>query len=111
MPLFAQTIDLVDDPALIAQYEAHHRAVWPETLAALRRIGITGMTIWRTGTRLFMVFEAPASFNPATDFQSYAADPKAAEWDALMRRYQHPIPNAHPSDWWTAMTPIFHLQS
>ena len=35
-------LDLNDDPALIAEYEAHHRAVWPEVQAHLRRHGVTG---------------------------------------------------------------------
>ena len=29
------TVDLKDDPALVAAYRAHHRAVWPEVQASL----------------------------------------------------------------------------
>jgi L-rhamnose mutarotase len=36
-------LDLRDDPAAIAQYEAHHRAAWPEMRAHLREQGVTGM--------------------------------------------------------------------
>ena len=32
-------LDLKDDPSLIARYEAHHQAVWPEVQAHLRRHG------------------------------------------------------------------------
>ena len=107
MTMFAQAIDLVDDAAMVAEYEAHHRAVWPETVRALEGIGIRWMRIWRVGTRLFMVFEAGEGFEPARDFQRYAADPKAAEWDALMRRYQRRVPGAKAGEWWAAMEPVF----
>ena len=33
-------LDLKDDPSLIARYEAHHQAVWPEVQAHLRRHGV-----------------------------------------------------------------------
>ncbi|MFM7261399.1 MAG: L-rhamnose mutarotase, partial [bacterium] len=40
MRVFAQAIDLVDDPTRIDEYLRHHRAVWPEVTEGLRRIGI-----------------------------------------------------------------------
>ncbi len=111
VPLHAQAIDLVDDPTLIREYEAHHRAVWPEVVEGLRAIGIRRMRIWRTGCRLFMVFEAPEEFDPARDYQSYAEDPRCREWDELMREYQRRIPAATDEPgWWTPMTEIFDLE-
>jgi len=109
MRTFAQAIDLVDDPGMIAEYEAHHRAVWPETLAALRGIGVVRMRIWRLGARLFMVYEAPDGFVPARDFQRYAADPRAAAWDELMRKYQRRAPGARAGEWWAAMECVFEM--
>ena len=32
-------VDLKDDPAGIATYVEHHRRVWPEVIASLRRRG------------------------------------------------------------------------
>ncbi|MCC7389091.1 MAG: L-rhamnose mutarotase [Phycisphaerales bacterium] len=109
MRVFAQAIDLVDDPAMIAEYEEHHRRVWPEVVGALRAIGITGMRIFRTGPRLFMFYEAPDGFDPATDYQAYTADPRCRAWDQLMRRYQRPVPGAPPGAWWTPMVEVFSL--
>lgn len=109
MPVFAQTIDLVDDPALIREYEEHHRRVWPEVVRGLRGIGITRMKIYRAGTRLFMFYEAPAGFDPARDYQGYTSDPRCREWDELMRRYQRPVPGAPAGAWWTPMAEVFDL--
>ncbi len=109
MPVFAQAIDLVDDAALIAEYERHHRAVWPEVERGLRAIGIREMRIWRLGTRLFMVFEAAEGFEPARDYQRYAEDPRCSAWDELMRTYQRRVPGAREGEWWAAMAEVYSL--
>lgn len=111
MKCFAQALDLKDDADLIRQYLEHHRAVWPEVTAALRRIGIQRMRIFRHGTRLFMYAEARDDFDPQRDYQSYAADPKCAAWDALMRRFQKPAPGSRAGEWWTAMELMFDLEN
>ena len=111
MKCFAQALDLKDDPALIAQYKRHHAAVWPEVTAALRAIGITRMKLFLLGTHLFMYYEAPDSFNPARDYQTYVANPKAQAWDALMRTFQQRVPEARPGDWWAPMDLVFDLES
>jgi L-rhamnose mutarotase len=108
MRVFAQAIDLVDDPTRIDEYLRHHRAVWPEVTEGLRRIGIRGMRIWRGGTRLFMVIETDDDFDPAR-YQEYARDPRTQEWDALMRTFQKPAPSARAGEWWTQLDEIFDL--
>jgi L-rhamnose mutarotase len=112
MKSFAQTLDLKDDPALVREYVEHHRRVWPEVTAALRKIGISKMEIFLLGPprpRLFMYFEAPDGFDPARDYQAYAADPRCRAWDALMRRFQQPAPGAAPGQWWAPMERVFTL--
>lgn len=110
MAVYAQAIDLVDDAALIAAYERHHRAVWPEVEAGLRAIGIREMRIWRLGTRLFMVFEAAEGFDPARDYQRYAEDPRCRAWDEMMRTYQRRAPGAREGEWWAAMAEVYRLE-
>lgn len=110
MKHWAQALDLVDDPALIAEYEQHHKRVWPEVLAALRRIGIQDMRIYRSGSRLFMTFSTGDGFDPARDYQTYANDPRCQEWDALMRRYQRPVPAAKPGEWWSPLVCVFEMK-
>ena len=111
MQFFAQAIDLLDDPDLIRVYEEHHRAVWPKVVAALRAAGIQRMRIFRHGTRLFMYCEGPDGFDPARDYQQYAADPECRKWDELMRRFQRPVPSASADAWWSPMEVVFDLES
>lgn len=108
---FARALDLVDDEERIAAYEAHHEAVWPEVLEALRMIGIERMRIYRTGTRLFMYCEARDGFDPTRDFEEYANSARCPEWESLMRAYQRQVPTATESSWWTPMDLVFDLES
>ncbi len=108
MRVFAQALDLVDDPARVDEYLRHHRAVWPEVTEGLRAIGVRGMRIWRGGTRLFMLVETDDGFDPAR-YQDYARDPRAQEWDALMRGFQRPAPFAKDGEWWSPLEEVFDL--
>ena len=86
-------LDLRDDPALIAEYEAHHRAVWPEVQQHLREHGVTAMQIWRLGTRMCMLMETDdARFDAARMAQAETTNPRVAEWETLMWRLQAPTP-------------------
>src|ERR1043165_8939144 len=111
MKCVAQALDLKDDPETIRIYKEHHAAVWPEVTAALRGIGITRMKLFLLGTHLFMYYEAPDSFIPERDYQNYAANPKAAAWDTLMRKFQRAVPEARPGDWWAPMELVFDLEA
>jgi len=55
-------LDLKDDPAVIAEYDRYHRAVWPEILQSLRDAGINDMEIYRIENRLFMIIDVTESF-------------------------------------------------
>lgn len=107
--MYAQSLDLKDDPAGIEEYLRHHQAVWPEVTEGLRAIGIRSMRLFRGGTRLFVVVEANDDFDPARDYQRYASSPRTVEWDLLMRRFQQPAPYAKDGEWWTALEAIFDL--
>jgi L-rhamnose mutarotase len=110
MKVYARTIDLKDDPAIIAAYDAHHSAVWPEVAAGLRGIGIERMRIWRLGSRLFMLMETVDGFDPDRDFARYMeGDPRIREWQALMDSYQQPAPGAREGEWWADMDLVFDL--
>jgi L-rhamnose mutarotase len=104
-------VDLKDDAGIIERYKAHHREVWPEVRASLRRAGVINMDIYLLGRRLVMVVD--------TDGQDYrhcfaahaSSHPRVIEWEALMRSLQQPPPQAAPGDWWTLMEPVFSLSS
>ena len=110
MKSFAMTLDLRDDPDVVAEYKRNHREVWPEVISGLRSVGILKMKIFLKGTRMFMYIETEDSFNPATDFQAYTkASPRAREWDELMREFQVQAPGAKEGEWWASMEEAFDI--
>ncbi|WEK33705.1 MAG: L-rhamnose mutarotase [Candidatus Pseudobacter hemicellulosilyticus] len=106
---YCLALDLKNDPAVIAAYEAHHRTVWPEILASIRAAGIEQMEIYRTGNRLFMIMGVNDQFSFNKQQQADAANPKVQEWEALMWSYQQALPAAAPGVKWVLMDRIFEL--
>ena len=107
---YCLALDLKPDPDLMEQYEAHHRAVWPEVIDHLRAHGIVGMEIFRLGTRLVMFMETDdAVFDPQRMAAAERDNPRIREWEALMWRFQAPTPWTPEGGKWTPMTRIFNL--
>lgn len=106
---YALALDLKDDPALIAEYERYHERIWPEIERSIRESGITVMEIYRVGNRLFMLMETDETFTFEQKAAADAVNPKVAEWEALMWRYQQALPGAKPGEKWVLMTKIFTL--
>ncbi|MEJ8854865.1 L-rhamnose mutarotase [Variovorax robiniae] len=105
-------LDLKDDPALIAEYEAHHRAVWPEVQAHLRRHGVTEMKIYRLGTRMVMVMHTDDAVYDAARMQAASeSDPVLVEWEALMWKFQAPTPWTPKGSKWIELQKVFDFRS
>jgi L-rhamnose mutarotase len=106
---FCLTLDLKNDPALIAAYEHYHQAevIWPEILEGNKEIGILSMDIYRAGNRLFMIMETVADFDLARDFDRLKTLPRQKEWANLMLLYQQGVPFAKPGEHWVLMQLIF----
>jgi L-rhamnose mutarotase len=102
-------LDLQEDPALIAAYEAHHRAVWPEILQSIRSAGIEKLDIYRVSNRLFMVMETNEQFSFEEKAASDAANPIVQQWETLMWQYQQALPGAAPGEKWQRLHQIFSL--
>ena len=102
-------LDLVDDPALIAEYERLHQRIWPEIADHLRHVGVLDMQIWRLGTRLFMVMETAAHFSAQAMDHASAENPKVQAWEDLMWAFQKPTPWTEPGNKWQPMEQIFCL--
>lgn len=105
-------LDLKDDPALIAEYEQHHRRIWPEIAQHLKQQGVTGMEIYRLGTRMMMVMETDdAVFDAAAMAAATDTDPRVRAWEELMWRFQAPTPWTPAGQKWVPMTRIFDLST
>ena len=104
-------LDLRDDPSLIAEYEAYHRAVWPEILDSIHHAGIRALEIYRTGNRLFMIIEADDDFSFSKKAAMDAANARVQEWEQLMWNYQQAIPTAKPGEKWVLMNKIFETRN
>jgi L-rhamnose mutarotase len=104
-------LDLKDDPALIADYEAWHRAdkVWPSVVESLKASGIEELEIYRTGNRLFLIIEASDGYSPEAKARTDAANAQVQAWEKLMWVFQQPLPWAAPGQKWILMQRIFAL--
>ncbi|KHK58365.1 L-fucose mutarotase [Ralstonia sp. A12] len=108
---YCLALDLKDDAALIAAYEAHHQRIWPEVARHLRKHGVIGMEIYRVGTRMVMLMDTDdAIYNADRMAEATSTDPKLIEWETLMWQFQAPTPWTPASQKWTPMTRIFDLQ-
>ena len=109
MNRYCFALDLIDDPILIAEYEAYHKDVWPDILSSIRDAGIERLEIYRTGSRLLMIMEANDDFSLETKATADAINPKVQEWEKLMWKYQQALPNARPGEKWIRMELIFKV--
>jgi len=103
------TLDLKDDPALIAEYQSYHQKVWPEIKQSIRSAGILDMEIYLLGTRMFMIIEADDSFSFAKKAELDRGNRKVQEWETLMWKFQQPLKEARPGEKWLPMQRIFKL--
>lgn len=108
---YCQTMDLKDDPELIAEYIKRHSEAeaWPEIRKGIREVGILEMEIYIIGTRLFMVVETPLDFNWETAMNQLVALPRQAEWEEYMSIFQEADPKASSAEKWQLMDRIFYL--
>ncbi len=106
---YCLALDLKPDAALIAEYEAYHRKVWPEILQSIKEAGIENLEIYRIQNRLFMILEANENFSFERKTQMDDSNLKVQEWETLMWKYQQALPMTQPGEKWILMNKIFQL--
>lgn len=108
---FCQTLDLKDEPELIAEYRRLHseEGIWPEILQGIHAVGILEMEIYLVGTRLFMIVEMPTDIDWNEAMTRMSTLPRQEEWENLTARFQQTITNATSAEKWKLMERIFHL--
>jgi len=107
MKRYCQTLELRDDPELIAAYVEAHANVWPEVIAGQREVGILDMQIYRRGTLLFMIMDTVDDFDFRRDMERLATLPRQAEWEAYVARFQGCAADARSDEKWQLMERIF----
>jgi L-rhamnose mutarotase len=107
---YCLTLDLKDDPQLIAQYKRHHEKIWPEITKSIKDAGILDMEIYLLGTRMFMVMEVNEEFSFDAKARADQKNQKVQAWEELMWKFQKPLPNAKPGEKWLLMERIFKLE-
>ena len=108
---YCQTMDLKDNPELIAEYVKRHSEAeaWPEIRDGIREVGILEMEIYILGTRLFMIVETPLDFDWETAMVRLATLPRQAEWEAYMSIFQQADATATSVEKWQLMDRMFYL--
>jgi L-rhamnose mutarotase len=94
-------------PDAIEGYERDHARVWPELLAKLKEVGISGYSIFRRGQDLFLVMQVK-NFDFAWD--ALADDPVNLRWQAEMAKYFEPVPGLQPGERFAMMKEVFYME-
>ena len=108
---YCQTLDLRDNPELIAEYRRRHSQehIWKEIPEGIRQVGILEMEIYLLGTRLFMIVETPLYFDWDTAMARLGTLPRQAEWEDYMAEFQLVKAGMSSAEKWQLMERIFHL--
>lgn len=108
---YCQTLDLRDNPELIAAYRRVHSSEehWAEIRDGIREVGILEMEIYILGTRLFMIVETPLDFDWDSAFNRLATLPRQAEWEDYVASFQNAEAGASSDEKWRMMERMFYL--
>jgi L-rhamnose mutarotase len=106
---YCLTLDLKNDPALIAEYKRYHDEVWPEITTSIRDAAVENLEIYLLGTRLFMILEVNEAFSFERKAELDRNNPIVQRWEQLMWKFQQPLPEARPGEKWLLMERIFRL--
>jgi L-rhamnose mutarotase len=106
---YCLTLDLKDDPALIAEYRKYHERVWPEIIKSIKDSGIEGMEIYLLGTRMFMIMEVNGGFSFEAKVAADRDNSRVQEWEQLMWKFQQALPQTGPGEKWLLMERIFRI--
>lgn len=108
---YCQTMDLRDNPELIAEYRRRHSEgeAWQEIIDGIRSVGILEMEIYILGTRLFMIVETPLDFDWDTAMARLAKLPRQQEWEEYMAMFQNCAKDATSDEKWQMMERMFYL--
>jgi len=111
MKRYCMAVDLINNPEMIAEYEAYHKKLKPEIEQSIRDAGVTVMEIYRLENHLFMIMETEDDFSFERKAKMDAENPKVQEWEGLMWKYQQGLPSAKEGEKWMIMKKIFDMEN
>ena len=92
----------------LEEYKKHHREVWAEMLAALRRQGWHNYSLFvRADGLMFGYFETPVDFKAA--LAGMAEEPINAKWGDFMVPYFESMEGGRPDERMFELEEVFHL--
>ncbi len=92
----------------LAEYKAHHQAVWPEMLEALRRTGWHNYSLFaRPDGLIFGYFETPVGLQAAQ--AGMEKEEVNARWQAFMAPFFEALGGLRPDQIMLELDEIFHL--
>jgi L-rhamnose mutarotase len=95
---YCLTLDLKEDPKLIAEYKRYHEKIWPEITESIKEAGIEKLEIYLRGTRMFMIMEVGENFSFEKKAEADRKNQKVQEWEILMWKFQKALPGARPGE-------------
>ncbi len=109
---FCKTLELRDDPELIAAYKKAHAKgqAWPEITWGIREVGILNMEIYLVGNRLFMIMDTVPDFEHDKAMAELAKKPRQSEWEEQMSKFQNSSTGASVDEKWQLIERIFKLE-
>ena len=108
---YCQTMDLKDNPELIAEYVKRHSEAeaWPEIRDGIREVGILEMEIYILGSQLFMIIETPLDFDWKIAMDKLSNLPRQAEWEKYVSKFQDCPCLSSSAEKWKLMERMFYL--
>jgi len=93
----------------LEEYKEHHRNVWPEMQAALKRCGWHNYSLFMNDDGLmFGYVETPEGLQAAID--AMGGEEINARWQAMMGPFFESLEGRAPDESMIEMTEVFHLE-
>ncbi|WP_374163414.1 right-handed parallel beta-helix repeat-containing protein [Arcticibacter sp. MXS-1] len=104
--------DLVNDTKLQKEYMDLHVsqfAKWPEVTKGFCNAQFQQVLVFRNNRQLLLVLSVPRGKSlDQLNQLTVKGNPRAAEWNELMKKYQQPVAGATGTDTWVRFEPIDH---
>ncbi len=108
---YCMALDLRNDPALISQYKKVHtkEGIWPEIPRGIKECKVSDMEIYLWDNRMFMILEAPLSWDYDTQMAKMGTLERQQEWGTYVWQFQQLLPWDKKGEKWMRMENVFQL--